>query len=163
MNTTATTAHRQRDPDKRVRDAAFKAIEKLSLACGGMVPWRKIADGFHVDGQKVLFATQARGIFKPKQMATALSIKTTVSKSSLTQYHDQDPNIASGGSTGTLRYDLAHGGQNNRFLRKAWKLRAPLIYFRGSAPAMYEPIQVWISKFNEAGGYVVLLRAKPPA
>ena len=44
------------DPDRRIRAAAFAAIEKLSQQWGGQVPWEAIREGFQADGETVLFA-----------------------------------------------------------------------------------------------------------
>ena len=69
------------DPDRRIRAAAFAAIEKLSREWGGQIPWEALREGFQADGERVLFANRAKGIFKPRQMSAALSIKTTVPRS----------------------------------------------------------------------------------
>ena len=53
-------------PDKHIRAAAFVAIEKLSRQWGGQVPWYAISTGFQVRGERVRFANQVTGIFKPK-------------------------------------------------------------------------------------------------
>lgn len=79
-STIAATAGRSPaiDPDRRTRGAAFAAIEKLSRQHGGQIPWQVIRVGFQAGGETVLFASRAKGIFKPRQMSAALSIKTTV-------------------------------------------------------------------------------------
>ena len=147
------------DPDRHIRDAAFRALDELLLQeGGGTLDWRKIDVGFRVGSERVRFASRALGIFKPKRMSAALSVRTAVPKSGLTQYRDQYSNTVPGGSTDTWRYDLAQDGTNNRFLREAWKRRAALIYFRGVAKAKYEPIRVWIKDFRSDDGYVLLSR-----
>ena len=146
------------DPDQDVRAAAFDAIEKLSRLWSGKVPWKAIAEGFPARGQRVLFANRPKGIFKPKQMSAALSIKTGVPRRGRsTWYRDQEIDPARlDGATGLLRYDLAHGGLNdptNRALREAWRRKAPLIYFMGIAEAVFRPIfPVWIADFRLDGG-----------
>ena len=154
------------DPDAPLRAAAFAAIEKLSRQWAGRVPWKDIEPGFRAArGEQVLFANRAKGIFKPRQMSAALSIKTTVPRAGRSPwYRDQD--FESAGldrDTGLLRYDLARGGLNdptNRALRAVWRRRAPLIYFIGVAPAVYQPIfPVWVERFREDPGYVLLAAA----
>jgi len=58
-----------------------------------------------VDGQRVLYANRPKGIFKPKQMSAALSIKTGVPRQGRpTWYRDQQIDSASlDGATGLLR------------------------------------------------------------
>ena len=151
------------DPDKHIRAAAFVAIEKISRQWGGQVPWNAIRVGFQVDGKRVLFANQAKGIFKPRQMSTALSIKTTVPRTGRSRwYRDQDLDSLDH-DTGLLRYDLARGGRNdptNRALLAAMQRDAPLIYFIGLKPAIYQPMfPVWIKDFKQEEGYVLLATA----
>ena len=146
------------DPDQPIRAAAFDAIEKLSRRCSGKVPWKAIAEGFLVGGQRVLFANRPKGIFKPKQMSAALSIKTAVPRPGRsTWYRDQQIDSARlDGATGLLRYDLARGGlqePTNRALHEAWRRKTPLIYFIGLAEAMFRPIfPVWIADFRPDAG-----------
>ena len=153
------------DPDRRIRAAAFAAIEKLSQQWGGQVPWRAIREGFQADGETVLFANRAKGIFKPRQMSAALSIKTTVPRSGRSLwYRDQGFDAARlDGATGLLRYDLARGGTEdptNRALRTAMQRGAPLIYFIGISPATYQPIfPVWVEVFRQEEEHVLLATA----
>ena len=151
------------DPDKHIRAAALDAIEKISRQWGGQVPWHAISTGFQADGKRVLFANQARGIFKPQQMTAALSIKTTVPRTGRSRwYRDQDIDSLDH-NTGLLRYDLARGGRNdptNRALLAAMQRDAPLIYFIGLKPAIYQPIfPVWIKDFKQEEGYALLATA----
>ena len=154
------------DPDAPLRAAAFAAIEKLSRQWAGRVPWKDIEPGFRAArGERILFANRAKGIFKPRQMSAALGIETTAPRAGRSPwYRDQD--FESAGldrDTGLLRYDLARGGLNdptNRALRAAWRRRAPLIYFIGVAPAVYQPIfPVRVERFREDPGYVLLAAA----
>ena len=153
------------DPDKHIRAAAFVAIEKISRQWGGQVPWNAIRVGFQADGERILFANQARGIFKPQRMSAALSIKTTVPRTGrLRWYRDQDLGSENlDPDTGLLRYDLARGGPSdptNQALLAAIHWNAPLIYFIGLAPTMYLPIfPVWVKEFKQEEGYVLLATA----
>ncbi|MCE2440943.1 MAG: HNH endonuclease [Candidatus Latescibacteria bacterium] len=143
------------DPDHHVRSAALVAIERLSRQHGGRIRWADIQRGFNVGSERIYFATRAQGIFKPKQMSAALSIRTVIPRSGREAwYRDQgfggrnsDP------ETGLLRYDLARGGpdeSSNRSLRMALERRAPLIYFAGFAPSEYQSIfPVWVEEFRE--------------
>ena len=153
------------DPDRRIRVAAFAAIEKLSRQWGGQIPWEAIRVGFQAGGETVLFANRAKGIFKPRQMSAALSIKTTVPRSGRSLwYRDQSFDAANlDGATGLLRYDLSRGGREdptNSALLAAMRRGAPLIYFIGISPATYQPIfPVWVEDFRQEEGYVLLSTA----
>ena len=151
------------DPDEPLRAAAFAALEKLSRRHAGRIPWSAIDAGFPTaDGEQVRFANRAQGIFKPRQMSGALSIRTTVPRAGRSSwYRDQDAGSASlDHDTGLVRYDLARGGLNhpsNRALREAMRRRAPLIWFIGLAPGEYRPVfPVWIERFFEDAGHVLL-------
>ena len=153
------------DPDRRIRGAAFAAIERLSRQHGGQIPWDAIRAGFQMGSETVRFANRAKGIFKPRQMSAALSIKTTVPRSGRSRwYRDQDFNAASlDGPSGLVRYDLSRGGQedaSNRALLAAMQRGAPLIYFIGISPAVYQPIfPVWVKDFRREEGHVLLATA----
>ena len=79
------------------------------------VPWEKIHRGFQVGDEHIHFANRARGIFKPRQMTAALSIKTTIPRAGRpTWYSDQG--LASSmleTTTGLWHYELARGGLND--------------------------------------------------
>ena len=156
--------HSVADPDRQIRAAAFAAIERLSRQWNGQLPWAALSTGFLAGGERVLFANKAKGIFKPRQMSAALSIKTTVPRSGrLPWYRDQGFESSLDDTTGLLRYDLARGGQSdptNGALRAAMQRHAPLIYLIGVAPAVYQPVfPVWVEQFRPEEGYVLLSTA----
>lgn len=153
------------DFDQRVRAAAFLAMEKLCLQGGGRVSWEAISAGFEIDGQKILFANRTRGIFKPRPLEAALSVKTVVPKQGRQPWY-RDQVLGDDGQqeyAGLLRYDLARGGladPTNQALLAAWERRVPLIYLAGVAPSVYQPVfPVWIEDFRPKGGYVVMAAA----
>ena len=149
------------DPDWAVRAQAFAALEVLTLARGGQLGWSDIKDGFLHQGETVRFSSKAPGIFKPKQMSAALSVKTAKPRGRrMPSYRDQD--AATDRRTGLLPYDLAtgRGAYANEYLRRAHERRAPLIYFRGVKPALYEPIwPVWVVQYQESQGRILLAAA----
>ena len=150
----------RQDPDEHIRAAAFAAIGKISRQFGGLVPWSKLKDGFRAGDQRILFANQVTGIFKPKQMSAALSIKTVVPrKGRHVWYDDQLTSTTLDYTTGLLRYNLTRRPDNptNLALREAWRRRAALIYLDGIKPSLYQPIfPVWIKQFLPEEGYVLL-------
>ena len=153
------------DFDQRVRVAAFAAMDKLCLRESGRVSWEAIDAGFEIDDQKILFANRARGIFKPRQLEAALSIKTTIPRQGRQPwYRDQLFGDESQQEyAGLLRYELARGGLSdptNLALLAAWERRVPLIYLAGIAPSVYQPVfPVWIEDFRPEDGYVLVATA----
>ncbi len=147
------------DPDWAIRAQAFSALERLVIEANGPIPWNSIHLGFQFEGQRIHFASQAIGIFKPQRMTGALSIKTTVPRGRRqTWYRDQHADIDP--TTGLMPYDLAKGGLDipaNRHLRSAYHRKAPLIYFRGVEPTLYEAFwPVWVAQFSAAEERVLL-------
>ncbi len=146
------------DPDWAVRAKAFDALEQLVIKTGGRIPWKCISEGFDYKGQKVHFAGRATGIFKPKLMSAALSVKTSKPRPGRASwYRDQDTDIDD--TTGLLSYDLQQNAthSSNEHLLRAYKRKAPLIYFRAAEPAVYEAIwPVWIEDFDREVGHVLL-------
>ena len=151
------------DPDRQTRMAAFAALDQLVIRHRGRVPWRAIAEGFDDGGRHVHFASRALGIFKPKQMTAALSVRTTMPRRGRERwYQDQESNRDNTG--GLLPYDLARAtaGRTNDHLRAAFERNAPLIYFRGAAEAVYEALwPVWIADFDESKGRALLAALEP--
>ena len=149
------------DPDWAIRAQAFAAVERLSVKAGGRIPWASIDRGFVYGGERIELASKALGIFKPRQMSAALSIKTTKPRVGRPLwYRDQGASIDS--DTGLLPYDLVSnpGHWTNRALREAFARGAPLIYFRAVESAFYEAIwPVWIEEFAEEAGRVLLAAA----
>lgn len=149
------------DPDWSIRAQAFAALERMTVMHGSQLPWSAIQAGFQHQGETVFFAGKAPGIFKPKRMTAALSVKTTVPRGRRpTTYRDQESQTDR--PTGLFPYDLQERRANpaNEFLKRARDRRAPIIYFRGVKPAVYEPIwPVWVDQYQETEGRVLLAAA----
>ncbi|MCY4136330.1 MAG: HNH endonuclease [bacterium] len=150
------------DPDAAIRAAAFAELDRLRFAHGPKLPWSVIDRGFRFRGEKIHFAGRAVGIFKPRQMSAALSIKTVAPRAGRRfWYRDQmgEPDYR----TGLLAYDLARGGRGdstNRALEEAYSRSAALIYFVGVSPAVYEPLSpVWVEELDFDAGRVLLAAA----
>ena len=153
---------RDTDSDAAIRAAAFGELEGLVLAHGSRLPWKVIDEGFRFRGEKVHFAGRATGIFKPRQMSAALSIRTVAPRAGRRiWYRDQvgEPDYR----TGLLAYDLARGGKDDfthRALDEAARLGAPLVYFVGVSEAVYEPLwPVWVEDLDFSLGRVLLAAA----
>jgi putative restriction endonuclease len=127
------------DPDWRIRFEAFRALDRLVARHGPALPWSAIAEGFDVDGQHLLFANRARGIFWPKQMkAGALSIKTTLPRGSREARY-RDSQLGDGVFIYKFQGDDPEG-RDNRRLQVAAQLSAPLVYFYAVEVSVYQPI-----------------------
>lgn len=154
------------DPDWEIRSAAFAALEKLVLKGGGCVTWHDIASGFSFKEETVYFASRPRGIFKPSQMASALSIKTTLPRKSRKPWYDDKffvPAGESGRNLGLLRYELSKSKSSNLSLYNAWRFKAPLIYFAGVSEAVYQPyFPVWVKEYLEADKCVLVSSGNKP-
>jgi putative restriction endonuclease len=121
--------------DAEIRLAAFNHLERLTRGRTA-VPASEISSGFGWHGQQVHLLTKAKGIFKPAQMRSVLSIKTIHPREGRpTPYHD----AALG--AGSFEYKFRGSdpsASDNLLLREAWEEEIPLIYFKAAAPAVYE-------------------------
>jgi putative restriction endonuclease len=125
------------DADWPVRLAAFAALGTLVQIHGPVLTWATIEGGFQHRGERLLFANQAKGIFRPAAMrGAALSVKTTVPRTGAPKYED----IATDDAFG---YALQRRGpefHDNVLLLRSIELRTPLIYFYGVEPGVYRPL-----------------------
>ncbi len=151
------------DPDWAIRLRAFSVVEQLAVTTGGRIPWAEISRGFLYKGKQIHFASRALGIFKPRQMSAALSIRTVKPRTGRPSwYRDQSADFDP--ETGLLSYDLVRdlSHPTNETLRLAYVRRAPLIYFLALEPARYEAIwPVWVEDFREDEGRVLLSATEP--
>ena len=93
---------------------------------------------FRFDGQMFRLMDKTRGIRKPRELSSALSISTTYRPAG-----KQRPYEDAIGPDGLLRYkwsgtDPEH--MDNRGLRAAMGAKVPLIWFYGVGPSRYQPI-----------------------
>ena len=143
---------RTNDPDWAIRETAFQAVEKLAIECNGRIPWGRISEGFTFNGDTIFFASKAPGIFKPRQMSSALSVISRVPRNGRKPwYPDQKPDSDFDDDTSLLAYSLAKNKHySNEYLRKSYSMRSPIIYFRGIKEGIYEAVSpVWIERFDE--------------
>lgn len=154
---------RSDDPDRAIRLRAFSVVERLAVSTGGRIPWAEIARGFLYEDETVHLASRALGIFKPRQMSAALSIRTVKPRTGRPSwYRDQSTDFDP--ETGLLAYDLVRDLRHptNESLRRAYERGAPLIYFLPFEPALYEAIwPVWVEDFREDEGRVFLSAREP--
>ena len=123
------------DVDERLRAAAFAYLDVV--AASSLVNQADLAS-FTFEGEAIRLMAPQQGIWKPRQLEAALSIRTVFSSDpSKRPYADEV------GSDGFLRYKWR--GENrdqfeNRALRIAMDRTLPHIWFQGIAPAVYLPI-----------------------
>jgi putative restriction endonuclease len=62
--------------DFQLRQAAFDHVNRLASLRGGVLDSADLAGGFEFGGDRIPLINPQRGIFKPRQMAHLLSIRT---------------------------------------------------------------------------------------
>ena len=118
------------------RERALAHLRAVQLRTGGPVRQADVA-GFEHEGQRIRLMPTRSGIRKPRQLGAALSFVTTFSGGGVAPYEDVE------GPDGLLRYKWQGtdaDAADNRALRAAMHAGLPLIYFKGIAKGLYEPI-----------------------
>jgi putative restriction endonuclease len=128
--------------DTLVRLAAFARVRQLNGLHDHLTA-AELAPGFVFNGERIPLVNPQRGIFKPRQMAYLLSIKTVFPKPGGRVWYDDQREVHRQVFEGEETIDYAFMGQNpdaadNRWLREAFEQRIPIIYFLGIAPARYK-------------------------
>jgi putative restriction endonuclease len=132
--------------DALIRTAAFAALDQLMIG-RTVLPWSEIEKGFEASGfgYRLRFSTREKGIFKPKEMSSVLSVRTVMPREGRkVWYKDQDEGrdaLYAGDSS--VRYSFRGedpASSDNLLLRQAAESQTPLIYFLAVAPAVYMPL-----------------------
>lgn len=104
---------------------------------------QELRHGFRFRGGNVPLVGPQQGIWKPRGLSGALSIRTTFTPPAQSPPYDDAL-----GEDGCLRYKYRGqdpGHSDNRALRTALEYALPLVWFWGVAPAVYEAIRpVWL-------------------
>src|SRR4051812_10286889 len=124
-------------PDGEMRQAAFLAVRRRAEIRGELTS-KDLAAGFLYQGRRLPLVNPQRGIFKPQQMGSLLSIRTVVPKAGGRVWYDDQREAHRQIYEGVEVVDYAFMGTNpdaaeNRWLREAMQNRVPLIYFLGTA------------------------------
>jgi putative restriction endonuclease len=130
--------------DSQIRGTAFAAAKELAQANGTLTS-EQLRAGFQFQGKRIPFINPQRGIFKPKEMNRLLSIRTVFPRSGARIWYDDQREAHQQIFNGEETVDYAFMGTDpdaaeNRWLRDAFDLRTPIIYFLGTAPGLYQPI-----------------------
>jgi putative restriction endonuclease len=131
------------DLDTHMRLAAFEHVQRLSEGKDYLTA-AQLQTGFAFQGERIPLISP-RGIFKPKQMSFVLSIKTVFPELGGRVWYDDQREVHRQIYAGEEAIYYAFMGKDpdaidNRWLRDAYEMRKPLIYFLGIAPGRYQVI-----------------------
>lgn len=104
-----------------------------------------LASGFEFAGQRIPLINPQRGIFKPRQMAGLLSIRTVFPRRGGRVWYDDQREAHRQIYGGDDIIEYAFMGTDpqspdNQWLRDAMERQIPIIYFLGTSPGRYQPI-----------------------
>lgn len=134
-----------------MRTAAFEQVRQLQ-AIRDPLTSADLAKGFQFEGQRIPLINPQRGIFKPRQMETLLSIKTVFPRPGGKIWYDDQRGVHKQIYDGEETVDYSFMGTDpdvadNRWLKEAMDRRVPILYFLGVSPGHY---QAFISAFIES-------------
>lgn len=128
--------------DLAIRHSAFEHVRRLNSVHDTLTA-EQIAAGFIHNGQRLPLINRQRGIFKPRQMKSLLSIVTVIPKKGARVWYDDQREVHRQIFLGEDTINYSFMGENpdaaeNRWLREAMESQTPIIYFLGVAPARYQ-------------------------
>lgn len=131
--------------DAQLRQAAFEQVDRLAALKGGILDSDDLGAGFQFQGERVPLVNPQRGIFKPRQMAGLLSIRTVFPRRGARVWYDDQREAHRQIYAGDDVVEYAFMGadpnsSDNRWLREAMEKQTPIIYFLGVSPGRYQPI-----------------------
>jgi len=151
------------DPDHALRVAALEKARELARVFDDVVPISVLREGFAFQGDRVSFGSFQRGIHRSRNQRgpAALTLMTAAPKQRrAAPYDDVFDEV-----TGSVIYHYRAGPSDqpdNRALRAARELMAPLIYFKGISPGQYMVISpVFVTQDDPAAGLVLLETGLP--
>jgi putative restriction endonuclease len=131
--------------DAQLRQAAFSHVDRLAILRGGVLDSADLAGGFEFRGERIPLINPQRGIFKPRQMAHLLSIKTVFPRRGARVWYDDQREAHRQIYAGDDVVDYQFMGTDpnspdNRWLLDAMQEQIPVIYFLGTSPGRYQRI-----------------------
>src|ERR1700730_12689365 len=131
--------------DAQLRQAAFSHVDRLAMLRGGILDSADLAGGVEFGGERIPLINPQRGIFKPRQMAHLLSIKTVFPRRGARVWYDDQREARRQIYAGddVVNYQFMGTDPNsadNRWLLDAMQQQIPVIYFLGTSPGRYQPI-----------------------
>jgi len=138
--------------DEDVRSSCFASLDVLCAQYGADVPYAALAKGFPFRGETVPFLNRGFGIYRSRVQrgSAALSINSSFKPK---RYRDEET------AEGVLyRYqDGPIDNHFNRWLRDAFALRVPMVYFIGTRLNWYRPeYPAYIEDDDPAGRRVLI-------
>jgi putative restriction endonuclease len=127
----------EEDLDARLRTSAMGWLRAELLRTPQGIRHDRLTE-FRFEGTRVPLISLQRGIWKPKMLDAALSIRTVFRNKADERPYDDAP-----GPEGLLRYKWMKDDPNasdNRAVRTAMQRRLPLIYLVGIAKGLYQPV-----------------------
>jgi putative restriction endonuclease len=134
-----------------MRTAAFERVRQLQKT-RDQLTGADLAKGFQFEGERIPLVNPQRGIFKPRQMETLLSIKTVFPKPGAKIWYDDQRSVHKQIYDGEETVDYSFMGTDpnvadNRWLKEAMDRRVPILFFLGVSPGRY---QAFVSAFIES-------------
>ncbi len=138
--------------DQRMRQAAFDHVRSLSATRDALTA-NDLKAGFNFEGTRYPLVNPQRGIFKPREMAYLLSIRTVFPRPGAKVWYDDQRNVHEKIYGGDDFVEYAFMGTNpdaadNRWLREAWERRIPILYFIGVAPGQFMANRAYIGGWD---------------
>lgn len=137
------------------RQSALRRVRELQVRYDDLIPLEALKGGFEHDGRRVSFGSFYSGIFRSAEQEgpAALCLVTAPPKDGRpAPYEDEFDEI---NHAFTYRFRDARQDTraarraaevDNRALLAAYELKAPLIYFRGIAPAQYAAVITFVDE-----------------
>jgi putative restriction endonuclease len=131
--------------DLPLRQAAFEHVNRLAALNAGVLSADDLAAGFQFQGERIPLINPQRGIFKPRQMVSLLSIRTVFPRQDGRVWYDDQRDAHRQIYEGDEIVEYAFMGTDpnapdNRWLREVMEQQIPIIYFLGTSPGRYQPI-----------------------
>ena len=129
--------------DQQIRTKAFEHITNLPKQ-NGLLHYTQLNEGFSFSGERITLHNLQKGIHKPSQMKSLLSIETVYPKSlSQAKYRDQT-DIYKKIYEGAKVLDYSFMGvdpsaRENQHLLEVYEHKIPIIYFIGTGNGFYLP------------------------
>jgi putative restriction endonuclease len=133
------------EADYVLRNAAFEHVNRVTTLNSGVLSSDDLAAGFQFQGDRIPLINPQRGIFKPRQMAGLLSIRTVFPRQSGRVWYDdqREAHRQIYENDDVVEYAFMGTDPNsadNRWLCEAMQDQIPIIYFLGTSPGRYQPI-----------------------
>lgn len=130
--------------DAQLRQAAFDHVNRLVGLQGGVLNSDDLGRGFEFDGERIPLVNPQRGIFKPRQMAALLSIRTVFPRRGGPVWYDDQREAHQQIYAGDEMVEYAFMGTDpnspdNRWLREAMEQQVPSSISSGSHRAGISP------------------------